>query len=84
MGAIFQQHCCTVHGMYDPNHANLKDAQTVREVWQSFCVRVKNIFDREEYNSFVGTIVAYNGKSCDMDYIFKLVHNNNIAAPFPS
>ena len=85
MGAIFQQHCCHVHGMYDRNHANLKEARAIIEVWQSFCVRVKTIFDREQYEGFVGVIVAYNGKSCDMDFIFKLVHNNkNTSVLFPS
>ena len=32
----------------------LKEARTIIEVWQSFCVRVKTIFDREEYEITYG------------------------------
>ena len=51
-------------------------------MWQDFCAHVHNAFGGKQ--DYVGVLVAWNGKSCDMEWVYKFIHastDNSCAMP---
>ena len=56
---------------------------SIKDVWKSFLKKVRMVFEHNAPNGdHKGVLVAWHGKTCDMDYIYKLT-SRNPDCPFP-
>ena len=46
-------------------------------MWRDFCAVVTATFQNADIQNCVGVLVAWNGKSCDLEWIYKLINSNN-------
>ena len=85
--AIFLRQACECHGIFSRDDEKLKDAPKVETVWSDFCSKVESIFNNQchKLNSedLACVLVAWNGKACDVNCIWKLVNSNN-SCEFPA
>jgi len=75
--AIFLPQACECHGMTHRNDRRLQGADNIEEVWNDFCKVVKIVFSTGVENDCVGVLVAWNGKSCDMEWIYRVITATN-------
>ena len=50
-------------------------APSISTVWNAFCKKVKQLFMQDKYKGYVGVLVAWNGKACDLEWIYKLINS---------
>ena len=63
----WDHHCVATHGL-TPNDARIQDADNIRTVWLQFCLWIVDQVARDE----TVVLVAYNGNSCDLKWLWKL------------
>ena len=66
-GAIYSQACTNIHGLSESSQC-IKDASDINVVWSRFVGWINNNTARDE----VIILVAYNGETCDMKWLWKL------------
>ena len=59
--------CRKVHGLHC-EHKKIRDADDIATVWNQFYEFIKSNIGRQQ----VGVLVAWNGVTCDMRWIYKL------------
>ena len=80
--AKFLPQACECHGIDSHNHEKLRNAPAVEKAWIDFCSELKNIFHKQSSNlntdssELAGVLVAWNGKSSDINWILKLVYSS--------
>ena len=74
-GAVFLQQACECHGIFSRKDDRLTMAPSISTVWNEFCKKVKEIFMQDKYKEYVGVLVAWNGKACDLEWIYKLINS---------
>ena len=82
--AIWNEHLTTnVHGLHE-EHEEIKRAklngQNITKVWNDFCRWVDGNTQHDE----IATIVAYNGETCDLRWIWRHTQAPNSPGRFPS
>ncbi len=77
-GAIWDTNATQVHGL-TASSDEIKNANGFTTVWQEFCEFIRARVSSDE--SCV--LVAYNGETCDMKWIYKLVQAPNTSLSFP-
>ena len=75
--AVFLPQACECHGINHRDDQRLKGAPQIEVVWNYFCEYVDVIFSTGVKDNCVGILVAWNGKACDMEWIYKLINSNN-------
>ena len=65
-GAVFLPQAVAVHGI-GKGDVRLTGAPSIATAWSDFMEYIEAIMPSDD----VGVIVAYNGKSCDMEWIYK-------------
>ena len=66
-GVHFEEQCVAVHGIHSSDHCII-GANKMDVVWQDFCKWIEENTTGDE----VGILVAYNGKNCNMKWLWKL------------
>lgn len=66
-GAIWNEHLTSVHGL-SANHQDIQCANKMDTVWDEFIQWFNTNIRRDE----VVVLVAYNGESCDLKWLWKL------------
>ena len=75
--AVFLPQACDCHGITSRNDTRLLGAPTVAEVWIDFCKVVEAMFESSDHTDNAGVLVAWNGKSCDLEWIYRLIHSHD-------
>ena len=78
--ARFLHEAC-VHGITSRDHEKLRNAPKVEQVWRDFCATVNVHFQGQV--DYAGVLVAWNGKSCDLEWIYKLIHSSDNSCQMP-
>jgi DNA polymerase III epsilon subunit-like protein len=75
--AIFLPQACAYHGITSRNDTRLIGAPPVANVWIDFCKPVDAIFVSSDNTDNAGVLVAWNGKACDLEWIYRLIHSHD-------
>ena len=70
--AVFFDETVKVHGLHN-NDPRLKEANEMNVIWSQFVAFV-NCSIPDDY---VGVLVAWNGQSCDLDWIYRIMKDPN-------
>jgi hypothetical protein len=70
--------CKRVHKLH-PDHEHIQDADDIVTVWKLFCDFINRNIGRQQ----VGVLVAWNGVTCDMRWIYKLCQAPNSIFQLP-
>ena len=77
-GAIFDSHATAIHGL-TAEHENIVNAADIETVWDQFC-RWFYIHLRDDE---VAVLVAWNGETCDLKWLWKLTQAPRSPCYFP-
>ncbi len=77
-GAIWSQNAINVHGI-TPSDPWIQGANTIEDVWGSFC----KFMDQRVCDNEVAILVAYNGESCNLKWLWKLTNTPNSSMAMP-
>ncbi len=78
-GAIWSQHAINIHGI-TPSDNRVQSAETIETAWIDFCTFVDSHIGSNE----VGILLAYNSKTCDLKWLWKLINIPNSSMFMPS
>jgi len=78
-GSIWSTHATDVHGLHE-SHPQIIDADPIQIVWEDFTKYV----NRHIGPSQRGVLVAWNGETCDMKWIYKIAQAPNSKLSMPS
>ena len=70
--AVFLDETVKVHGLHK-NDPRLMEANEMNVVWSEFVAFV----NRSIPDDHVGVLVAWNGQSCDLDWIYRIMKDPN-------
>ena len=77
--AIWSENACKCHGL-SAQHQCIVDADPISVVWKKFIEFLdKNIGPEEK-----GVLIAWNGESCDLRWLYKIAQSPNSSLSFPS
>ena len=62
-----------------PNDERIMNARPINDVWIDFC----SYLDRHIANDKRGVIVAWNGASCDMEWLYRITQSPHATLSFP-
>jgi Transposase IS4/Exonuclease len=77
--AIWNPKTTEVHGLHKSNE-KIINADSIEVVWPKFVSAAEAAIGNDGKQ---GIIVAWNGKSCDMEWIYRIMHNNINPMRFP-
>ncbi len=66
-GAFWSQNAINIHGI-TPDSPKIQNASSIEEVWGEFC----SFINRRIKSNEIGILVAYNGETCDLKWLWKL------------
>lgn len=72
-GAIWSQHTINVHGI-EPSQQRIKDASPIEDVWHNLL----EYFDRLLEGGKKGIILAWGGKACDVEWMFRITEETHL------
>jgi len=78
--SIISQESSKIHGI-SLNSLHLKNAQPLKIVWKAFVEFIESFLDGGKKQ---GVIIAWNGKSCDLEWLFFITkdgNKNNLSMP---
>ena len=73
------EHAIAIHGIR-PSDPRIQDAGRMRIVWEQFCNWVDSVVGDDK----VAVLVAYNGETCDMKWLWKLTQAPGSVYDMPS
>ena len=76
--AIWNDSVCKCHGL-SAQHQSIVDADPISDVWEKIIEYLDNRIEPKEK----GVLVAWNGESCDLRWMYKLRNLQIQACPFP-
>ena len=76
--AYWNKMCMETTGL-GPNDERIMNARPINDVWIDFC----SYLDRHIANDERGVIVAWNGASCDMEWLYRITQSPHATLSFP-
>ena len=76
--AIWNDHATQIHGLH-ASHPSIQSAQDMKTVWNEWEIFIDNEICTEE----IGILIAYNGESCDLKWLWKLTQSSTSKLNMP-
>ena len=73
-GDVFFPQVCECHVISPRVDPLLVGTPLVSTFWKDFCKKVTELSLQNKNKGYIGVLVAWNNKTCDMEWIYKLIN----------
>ncbi len=77
-GVIWCQHALNIHEI-TPSDVCIQSAETIEDMWNEFYT----FMDKHIFSNEVGILLMYNGDTCDLKWLWKLINIPNSSMSMP-